>query len=187
MTEPADQRICINAPAHSTSLVQAFFKAKNGITQVCLPSLQPKFDSLQLLAFPRATITVEREEICKCDSHAVHKLSQRRLTADWLAQRESDRLRMRSKVSSGWMPSYIKAMRPVLEILKMDWYFPDSPRKCHIERIRLQIHAEPYVGLHAQRPSLCLSLTTTVICPQALVKLINICTFIFYIPCITVH
>jgi hypothetical protein len=36
MTERADQRICINAPAHSTAVVQAFFVlAKHRITQVC--------------------------------------------------------------------------------------------------------------------------------------------------------
>jgi len=33
---------------------------------------------------------------------------------------------MDSKVSSDWLPSYIKAMRPVLEILKIAGYFPDS-------------------------------------------------------------
>ena len=56
---------------------------------------------------------------CECDGHTVHKLSQRRLTADWLAPRESDCSRMRSKVSSDWLPSYIKVTRPVVEILKM--------------------------------------------------------------------
>jgi len=35
---------------------------------------------------------------------------------------------MRSKVSSDWLPSYIKATQPVLEILKMAGYFPDRPR-----------------------------------------------------------
>jgi len=35
---------------------------------------------------------------------------------------------MGSKVSSDWLPSYIKATRPVLEIFKMAGYFPDSPR-----------------------------------------------------------
>ena len=30
---------------------------------------------------------------------------------------------MHSKVSSGWLPSYIKATRPVLKIFKMDGYF----------------------------------------------------------------
>jgi hypothetical protein len=35
---------------------------------------------------------------------------------------------MHRKVSSDWLPSYIKATRPVLEIFKMARYFPDSPR-----------------------------------------------------------
>jgi hypothetical protein len=63
---------------------------------------------------------------CECNGHTVHQLSQRRPTADWLAPRESDCLRMHNKVSSDWMPSYIKATWPVLEILKMAGYFPDS-------------------------------------------------------------
>ena len=65
---------------------------------------------------------------CECDVHTVHKVSQQRLTADWLASRESDCSRMRSKVSSDWLPIYIKATRPVLEIFKLVGYFPDSPR-----------------------------------------------------------
>jgi len=44
--------------------------------------LHPKFDSLRLLAFSVAKIPVESEEIRECGSHTVHKLSQRRLTAD---------------------------------------------------------------------------------------------------------
>ena len=63
---------------------------------------------------------------CECDGHTVHKLSQRRITADWLASRESDCSRLRSKVSSDWLPSYVKATRPILEIIKMAGYFPDS-------------------------------------------------------------
>ena len=51
---------------------------------------------------------------------------QRRLTADWLDPQESDCSRMRSKVSSHWLPSYIKAMRSVLEIFKMACYFSES-------------------------------------------------------------
>ena len=89
--------------------------------------LRPRFGSLQLKASPKAKIAVEREGICECDVHTVHKLSQRRLTADWLAPRESDCSWMHSKVSSDWLPSYTKAMRPVLEIFKVDEYFPDSP------------------------------------------------------------
>jgi len=69
----------------------------------------------------------------ECDGHTVHKLSQRRLTADWLAPRESNCSRMHSKVSSDWLPSYIKATRPVLEIFKMVGYFLDSPRKLQLQ------------------------------------------------------
>jgi hypothetical protein len=65
---------------------------------------------------------------CKCDGHTVHKFSQRRRTADWLAPRESECSRIYSKVFSDWLPSYIKATRPVLEIFKMAGYFPDIPR-----------------------------------------------------------
>jgi hypothetical protein len=63
---------------------------------------------------------------CECDGHAEHKLSQRRLTADLLAPRESDSSRKSSKVSSDWLPSSIKATRPVLEKFKMAGYIPDS-------------------------------------------------------------
>ena len=73
----------------------------------------------------------------ECDGHTVHKLSQRHLTADWLAPRESDCSRMHGKVSSDWLPSYIKATQPVLEIFKMDRYFPDSPHK------RFLVHVLP--------------------------------------------
>jgi hypothetical protein len=45
-------------------------------------------------------MAVETEEICECDGHTVHKLIQRRLTADWLAPREGDCSRMHSKISS---------------------------------------------------------------------------------------
>ena len=90
--------------------------------------LQPRFGSLRLLAFPRSKIAIEREEICECDGHTVHNLIQRRLTTDWLALRESDCSRMDNKVSSDWMPSYVKATRPVLEMFKMTLYFPDSAR-----------------------------------------------------------
>jgi len=41
-----------------------------------------------------------------------------------------DYSRMHSKVSSYWLPSYIKVTPSVLEIFKMAGYFPDSPRKC---------------------------------------------------------
>jgi hypothetical protein len=64
---------------------------------------------------------------CECDGHTVHKISQQRLTAELLAPRDSECSQMHSKFSSDWLPSYIKATRPVLEIFNMDVYFPDSP------------------------------------------------------------
>ena len=81
MTERADQIHYDNAPAHSTALMQAFFGKASHHPGLSAP-LQPRFGSLRLLAFPKAKIAVEREEICERDSHTVHKLSQRRLTAD---------------------------------------------------------------------------------------------------------
>jgi hypothetical protein len=80
-TERADQLHHDNAPAHSTVLVQDCL-ANYRISQVRQPPLQPTFGSLRLLAFPKAKIAVEKEEIRECDGHTVHKLIQRRLTAD---------------------------------------------------------------------------------------------------------
>jgi len=119
------------APAHYTALVQAFFLWEIITSPRSVRLLQPSFGSLRLLAFPRAKIAFEREEICECDGHTVHKLSQRRLTADWLDPRENNCSRMHSKIFYDWLPSYIKDTRPVLEIFKMAGYFPDSPRKHH--------------------------------------------------------
>jgi hypothetical protein len=65
---------------------------------------------------------LENEEIFECEGH---KLSQRLLTADWLASLESDCSQMHSRVSSDWLPSYIKVTWSVLEIFKMVGYFPD--------------------------------------------------------------
>ena len=48
-------------PAHASHLVQSFL-ATHPITQVT-QSLQPRFGTLQLLAFPKTEITFDREEI----------------------------------------------------------------------------------------------------------------------------
>ena len=64
---------------------------------------------------------------CECDGHTVHKLSQRRLTADWLAPGESDCSRMHSKVSSDWLPSYIKATLLVLRDIQNGWILYRQP------------------------------------------------------------
>jgi hypothetical protein len=82
MTERADQFHHDNAPAHSTALVQAFFLAKHHIAQVCQPPYSTHLASCDFWLFPKAKITVEREDIYKYDGHRAQKLSQRRLTAD---------------------------------------------------------------------------------------------------------
>jgi hypothetical protein len=64
---------------------------------------------------------------CECDDHTAHKLNQQHLTANWRAPWERDCSRMLTKVSSDWLPSYIKAMQLVLKIFKLDRYFLDRP------------------------------------------------------------
>jgi len=58
---------------------------------------------------------------------------------------------MRSTVSCDWLPSYIKATRPVLEIFKMVGYFPDSPHMY----VRVSLALKPTI-IHYQ------SVTTTI-------------------------
>ena len=133
MTERADQLHHHNAPAHSTALVEAFFfwQSITSPRSVSLP-YSPDLAPPRLLAFPKAKIAVERKEICACDGHTAHKLSKRRLTADWLDAQESECSRMHSKVFSDWLPSYINATRPVPELFRMAGYFPDSLRIVHV-------------------------------------------------------
>jgi len=75
MTDRTDQLHHDNAPAHSTALVQAFFFAKHHIAQVCQLPYSPDLAPCDFWLFPKAKIAVEREEICECDGHTVHKLS----------------------------------------------------------------------------------------------------------------
>jgi len=125
-----------------------FFCAKHHITRVCQPPLQLRFGSLQLLVFPKAKIAFERVEISECDGHATPKLSQWRLTTDWLAPWESDCSRMRSKVSSDWLPSHIKVTRPALEIFRMAGYFPDSVRSLLHGVNKHFLHFSSYLNCH---------------------------------------
>jgi hypothetical protein len=70
-----------NVPALSAVLVQpSFGKASHhpGLSA----TLQPRFSSLRLPAFPKTKIVVEIEDICECGGITIHKLSQRRLAAD---------------------------------------------------------------------------------------------------------
>jgi hypothetical protein len=62
-------------------------------------------------------------------AHTVHKLSQRSLTAEWLAPRDSECSRIHSKVSSDLLPSNVKTTRTVLEIFKVTGYY--LPRLPH--------------------------------------------------------
>jgi hypothetical protein len=56
--------------------------------------------------------------LCIC-IYYIYKLTQLRLTADWLAPRETDCSRFCSTVCSDWLPSYIKITERVVEIFKM--------------------------------------------------------------------
>ena len=82
---------------------------------------------------------------CECNGHTVHKLSQRRLTADLLDPRVSDCSRIRSNVSSDWLPSYIKATPPVLETFKLAKYFPDRPLTEEVSHISRNSKTKHYV------------------------------------------
>ena len=53
-----------NAPAHALQLVQFFGETSNQPGDSA--PLQPRFGTLQLLAFPKTKITFEREEISDC-------------------------------------------------------------------------------------------------------------------------
>jgi hypothetical protein len=65
MIERADQLHHNNVPAHFTALMHASFGRAShhpGLSEY----LQPRFGLLRLLAFPKANIAVEMEEICFC-------------------------------------------------------------------------------------------------------------------------
>ena len=117
MTERADHLHHDNAPAHSTTLVHVFFfLTKHHITQACQPPYIPRLAPRDFWLFPKLQSPLKRSSVNA--TVKLHKLSQQRLSAERLAPRESDCSRMRSKVSSDWVPNYIKATRPVLEIFK---------------------------------------------------------------------
>jgi len=60
----------------------------------------------------------------ECKLHIAYKVNRVSLPTDYTLGECCSQ--MQSKVSSGWLPSYIQAKWPVLETLKMDTYFPDS-------------------------------------------------------------
>jgi len=112
-----------------------------GVVMLCQKSLHYSCGMGRRIVVLKLTCSLGH---CECDGHTVHKISQRRLTANWLAPRESDFTRMDSKVSSNWLPSYVKAKRPVLEIFRIVEYFPESPRTWRLDRYdvcRWQTHS----------------------------------------------
>ena len=133
-----DRRLHIDRASRSASSRQCtcafyssraglFFLAKRHITQVCQHSYSPGLALSCLLAFTKAKIAVENEENCECDGHTVQQ-GQSTASHCRLTSPTGECSRMHSKVSSDWLPSYVKSTRPVLEIFKMAGYFPDSPR-----------------------------------------------------------
>ena len=86
MTERAYQQCA--CPFYSSRAGFFFFFGKASHHPGLPSRLQPRFSSLRLIAFPKAKIAIEMEEICECDGDIVQTLSQRRLTAYWLAPSE---------------------------------------------------------------------------------------------------
>ena len=80
MAERADQLHHDKAPAHCTALVQVLWQSITSPRSVSPPTAQIWLPATS--GFRQTKIAVEREEICECDGHTVHRLSQRRLTAD---------------------------------------------------------------------------------------------------------
>ena len=72
---------------------------------------------------------------CECDGHTVHQLSQRLLTADWLAPRESDCSRMHSNVSSDFLHDQTQQQR--CHILKLTKYYFDV---CTVHFVKFITH-----------------------------------------------
>ena len=78
-----------NALAHSPALVQTFLCKISHHLGLSAP-LQPRFHSLRLLARPKTTIAIEREEICECVGHStqvqttVPHCQLTSLTGEWL-------------------------------------------------------------------------------------------------------
>jgi len=59
-----------------------FRRQRVKVVKIKLLKMPPPPHPRRLLVFHKVKIAVEREENCECDGHTVHKLSQRRLTAD---------------------------------------------------------------------------------------------------------
>ena len=127
MTEWADQRHHDNAPAHCTALMQACFgKATHHPGLLAPPTAQiwlattSGFSQSENRRWKRGDLWMWRSHSTQAQSTLSHcQLTSP--TGEWL-------FRMHSKVSSDWLPSYVKVTPEVLEVFTTAGYFPDSPR-----------------------------------------------------------
>jgi len=118
MTERADQRICINASSYFKALVQAFL-TKHRVTQVCQHPYSPDLAPHDFWLFPWLKLPFKGRDFVNA---TVTQYTSSISGASLLNDQPHGRVtcsRMRGKVSSDWLPSYIKATLPVLEIFKM--------------------------------------------------------------------
>ena len=118
----------------SYSSCAGFFWAKHHITQVCQLPYSPYLAPCDFWLFPKLKSPLKWGRFVNA-AVTIHKLSQWHLTANSLAPWESDSSWMHIKVSSNWLPSYIKAMIPILEIFNMAGYFLDGPRWVCLKRV----------------------------------------------------
>jgi hypothetical protein len=125
MTDRVDQLHNDKALVHSTTLVQAFL-AKHQITQVCQPPYSLDLPACDFWFFPKLKSPLKRRRFVNGRSHSTQ--AQSMASHCRLISPMEECLRIHSKVSSDWLPSYIKATRPVPEIFKTTGYVPDSSR-----------------------------------------------------------
>jgi len=128
MTERADQLHHDNVPAHSAALMHAFL-GKRHIAQVCQPPYSPDLAPCDFWLFPKLKSPLKVRRFVNAMVTQYTSSVSGSLTANRLAPWGNDCLQMDSKVSSDWLPSYIKTTLPVLEVFKMAAYFLDSPHK----------------------------------------------------------
>jgi len=113
-----------NAPAQSSALLQAFFGKTR---QVFQPPYIPNLAPCNFWLFPKLQLPLKvRRFMSAMVTQYISSLNGISLPTDWPHGRVTSH--MHSKVSSDWLPSYIKATRPFLKILKMAGYFPDRRR-----------------------------------------------------------
>jgi hypothetical protein len=120
---------CACLPYSSCAGFFFFFFAKHHTTQVCQLPYSLYLAPCDFGLFPKPKLLLKWGRSVNAAITA-HKLSQRHLTADWLAPWESDCSWMHIKVCSSWLSGYIKAIWPILKIFNMAMCFPGGPHMC---------------------------------------------------------